>query len=94
VVSFIWKRENFPDFLCMNAMHTLMFSHFIASKPGILQLLYDTCNQLPFLQASCSIVHNTKKRGNQIDARGINNMVFTKTGTNILEFLPSHINMA
>jgi hypothetical protein len=25
------------DFLCMNAMHTLVFSHFIISKPEILQ---------------------------------------------------------
>jgi hypothetical protein len=37
LTSFISKRENFPDFLCMNAMHTSVFSLFLASHPGMLQ---------------------------------------------------------
>ena len=52
VVSFIWKRENSPDFLCMNAMHTLVFSHFIASKPGILQPLPLKLNFVPKFERS------------------------------------------
>ena len=54
VVSFIWKRENSPDFLCMNAMHTLVFSHFIASKPGILQPLPLKLNFVPKLHSHVS----------------------------------------
>ena len=52
VTSFIWKRENFPDFLCMNAMHTLVFSHFVASKPGILQPLPLKLNFAPKFERS------------------------------------------
>ena len=52
VVIFIWKRENSPDFLCMNAMHTLVFSHFVASKPGILQPLPLKLNFVPKFERS------------------------------------------
>jgi hypothetical protein len=50
--KFYLKRENSPDFLCMNAMHTLVFSHFIASKPGILQPLPLKLNFVPKFERS------------------------------------------
>jgi hypothetical protein len=36
---FTLKRENSPDFLCMNAMHTSVSSIFVTPLPGILQSL-------------------------------------------------------
>ena len=36
---FTLKRENSPDFLCMNAMHTSVCSMFVTPLPGILQSL-------------------------------------------------------
>jgi hypothetical protein len=36
---FTLKRENSPDFLCMNAMHTSVSSIFVTPIPGILQSL-------------------------------------------------------
>ena len=50
--KFYLKRENSPDFLCMNAMHTLVFSHFVASKPGILQPLPLKLNFVPKFERS------------------------------------------
>jgi hypothetical protein len=35
--KFYLKAQNFPDFLCMNAMHTTVSSLFLASHPGMLQ---------------------------------------------------------
>ena len=37
--KFYLKRENSPDFLCMNAMHTSVSSFFLTPIPGILQSL-------------------------------------------------------
>jgi hypothetical protein len=37
--KFYSKRENSPDFLCMNEMHTSVFSFFVTSKPGMLHVL-------------------------------------------------------
>jgi hypothetical protein len=36
LTSFMYKRENFPDFLCMIAMHTIISPLFLASHPGML----------------------------------------------------------
>jgi transposase InsO family protein len=36
LTSFIKKRENFPYFLCMNAMHTTVSYLFLALHPGML----------------------------------------------------------
>jgi hypothetical protein len=41
-------RENSPDFLCMNAMHTTVSSLFLGSHPGMLHhpcLCYTTYDQ-------------------------------------------------
>jgi hypothetical protein len=35
--SLISKRENFPNFLYMNGMHTSLFYVFVAYKSGMLQ---------------------------------------------------------
>src|SRR5215216_1376253 len=40
LTSFVQKRENYPDFLCMNAMHTSGFSLFLSSNGGILHSIY------------------------------------------------------
>src|SRR3954464_6011795 len=34
--SFVQKRKNYSDFLCMNAMHTSGFSLFLSSNAGML----------------------------------------------------------
>ena len=82
VVSFIWKRENSPDFLCMNAMHTLVFSHFIASKPGILQPLPLKLNFVPkFERSHVSECWNVLNR-----SPSFNSMVIT---LDIIEYIPS-----
>src|SRR5215216_5392201 len=39
LTSFVQKRENYSDFLCMNAMHTSVFSLFLSSNVGMLQTL-------------------------------------------------------
>src|SRR4051812_24750905 len=39
LTSFIQKRENYSDFLCMNAMHTYVFSLFLSSNDGMLLTL-------------------------------------------------------
>jgi hypothetical protein len=36
--KFYLKTQKFPRFLCMKAMHTSVFSLFLASHPGMLQL--------------------------------------------------------
>src|SRR3954468_10131741 len=37
LTSFVQKRENYSDFLCMNAMHTSVFSLLQRSNAGMLQ---------------------------------------------------------
>src|SRR3954467_9638283 len=40
LTSFIQKRENYSDFLCMNAMHISGFSLFLSSNVGMLHLVH------------------------------------------------------
>ena len=37
LTSSVQKRENYSDFLCVNAMHTSGFSLFLSSNAGMLQ---------------------------------------------------------
>src|SRR4051812_36271808 len=39
LTSFVQKRENYLDFLCMSAMHTYGFNLFLRSNAGMLQTL-------------------------------------------------------
>src|SRR4051812_41954948 len=47
LTSFVKKRENYSDFLCMNAMHTSEFSLFLSFNVGMLQALPLKINFVP-----------------------------------------------
>jgi hypothetical protein len=51
-------RENFPDFLCMNAMHKSVSSLFLVSHPRMLHLKSTLC----YLDAT-AIVHQPEFAG-------------------------------
>src|SRR3954467_5115875 len=40
LISFVQKRENYSDFLCMNAINTSLPNLFLSSNAG---MLYKTC---------------------------------------------------
>ena len=59
LTSFVQKRKNYSDFLCMNAMHTPHLSLFQSSNAGTLQTLPLKINFIPELRKlSCFGVRN------------------------------------
>src|SRR3954464_14462810 len=50
LTSFVQKRKNYSDFLCMNAMHTSGFSLLLSSNAGMLQNLPLKINFVPEVQ--------------------------------------------